>query len=122
MVALDGRKPFFQPRLSSVDFLAATDQAHHNTPIFMPIHYRQQELRFGHVEVSLSSLFAHKSGGLFSIPGPLGLIEHDNSFSGYCRCANIFITKVVNVLDKCACVTIGIPLAHSLSAAGFAAV
>jgi hypothetical protein len=70
----------------------------------------------------MAALFAHKSGGLFPVPGPLGFVEYDNSLSGCCCCANIFITKMVNVLDKCAGVTIGIPLTYSFSFAGFATV
>ena len=46
MLGSYGRKPFRQPRFAGIDFLAAANQAHNDTPIIMTIEYFNQEARF----------------------------------------------------------------------------
>ena len=115
VVLIDGREPFLLPRFASVDFLPTADQAHDNTPSAMPIHHGHQELRFGHIEIAMSSLFSHEAGGMFLAPRPLGLVEHNYALSRSHSCAYIVVTEVVDVLDKHTGVTRGVFLAHALS-------
>src|SRR5947207_14212654 len=99
--------PLLQASLTGVDFLSTSDQAHHNTPGLMTIHNRHQELRFGQVKVD-KPFFAHEPRSLFLVPSSLGFVEYNHAFLRGSRGADVFIAKVMNVLNKCTPVTKGV--------------
>src|SRR5262249_49998739 len=60
----------------------------------------------------MPSFLNHETRGLFLVPSPLCLVEHHNSlFRRRCR-LDVFIAKMVDVLGKCAGVTICILLTY----------
>jgi len=66
----------------------------------MPIHYADQELWLGHVEVVLPSFALHEASRLFARPSALRFVKHNNLLKRNGVIAHVVISEVVNILDK----------------------
>ena len=59
----------------------------------MPVHYRQQEFRFGLAKICQASLFSHETGRFLLIPGPLRFIKYNNMLGGNVVVSSILVAE-----------------------------
>jgi hypothetical protein len=94
--------PFGDAGLAGIDLLTSAHKANDRAPILMPIHYANEELWLGHIEVGLSSFALHEASRLFARPSALSLVKHNNFLKRNSVIANIVISEVMDILDKTA--------------------
>jgi hypothetical protein len=89
-----GSSPFGQPRFTTINFLAASDERHNHRPIVVPIHYLQHHFRFGNLGPFSSTV-------LLRIPSALGFVEDDNSLHRtFLIFAVVLVGKSVDIVNE----------------------
>src|SRR5229473_102216 len=108
--------PRVDSSLAHVDFLPAADQTDNDSPIFMPIHARNEKLWLGLGKPGYSFLTPHKVRGLLQIPGPLRLVENGDMLNRRPGVLQKVITEMMDVLDEGFNTLGGLAFPHSNSA------
>src|SRR5579864_7350223 len=91
--------PFGDAGFAGVDLLTSAYKANDRAPIRMPIHNTNEEFWLGHIEVVLSSLALHEASRLFTRPGALSFVKHNNFLKRNSVIADVVISKVMDILD-----------------------
>jgi hypothetical protein len=94
--------PFRYAGLSGVNLLPSADKAYEGTPVWMPIHYANEELWLRHVEVCLPPFALHKARCLRAGPGSLRLVEHDDLLNRNISVSDVMVPEMMNILDEVA--------------------
>lgn len=63
---MQGREPFREASFAGIDFLTASNQANHDTPILVAVHDADKKCRFRHIEVRKTLLARHEIGEMIS--------------------------------------------------------
>jgi hypothetical protein len=85
---------------SDVYLLTAAYQTDDGSPIFMPIHAGDQELRLRLGEIRTSLLASHEIRGLLQGPGPLGLVEYGDVLRWRSRIDQDIVAEMMDILDE----------------------
>ncbi len=92
--------PGADPRLSPVDLLPFADQANYRTPVWMPVHHGQQKRGLGLVPFRNALFGGHEPSGLLRRPGSLRFVEDHDMVSRGQLAAQLFVTKLLRILDE----------------------
>src|SRR5882757_2054693 len=105
---LQSANPFGHAGLSGVDLLPPANKAYDGTPVWMPIHYADEELWLRHVEVGPPSFTLHEARCLLAGPGPLRFVEHDDLLNRDITVSRVSVPEMMDILDEAAHLALGI--------------